>query len=98
MLFFIWNGRGGLVLITMIVGLFASATAAHFFGFQDGTASIVALELVIAILFSIPIWIYGKKWNAESRTLIDKASGQEFTITNQNTCFWIPMQYWAFIY
>ncbi len=95
---FIWKGKGAFVLVAIIVNFILTALIGPSLGFKDGTTQIVALELIIAILLSIPIWIYGRKWNSEKRELIDKLTGKELIITNQHSFFWIPMQYWAIIY
>jgi len=45
------------------------------------------------------IWFIGKKCNSsdKNRTMIDKASGQEFIFKPDHSLFFIKMQYWAFI-
>lgn len=95
---FIWKGKGGFVFLAIILNFILTAIIGSSLGFQDGTIQIMILEFVLAVLLSIPIWIYGKKWNSEKREFIDKATGKEIIVTNQNTAFWIPMQYWAIIF
>lgn len=95
---FIWKGKGGLVFLAIIIDFVLTGIIGPVFGFKDATTQIMLLEFTLAVILFIPIWIYGKKWNSEKRELIDKATGKEFTITNQHQAFWIPMQYWSIIY
>jgi hypothetical protein len=97
-MFFIWKGKGGFVFLAIILDFVLTAIFSLLLGFKDATVQIMILEFILAILLFIPIWICGKKWNSEKRELIDKATGKEFMVTNQNQVFWIPMQYWAIIY
>lgn len=94
MIFFIWSGRGWVVFLAIIASGFLTLAAT---GWEE-TARTQLVNFFFGILVSLPIWFYGKKWNSERRILIDKATGQEITTTNQHTAFGIPMQYWAFIF
>lgn len=95
---FIWKGKGGFVFLAIILNFVLTAIIGSYLGFEDATIEIMTLEFILSLLLSIPIWIYGKKWNSEKLELIDKATGNEFIVTGQNTAFWIPMQYWAIIF
>jgi hypothetical protein len=97
MVFFVWRGRGYFVILAIIISFIITAALESFLGFRDATVQTGILEFVIGILVFIPVWIYGKKWNVPLE-LINKKTGQEFTIKNPHTFFWIPMQYWAIIY
>jgi hypothetical protein len=43
------------------------------------------------------VWFVGKKFNdpAKNRVMVDKATGQEFIISQNHSLFFIKMQYWA---
>lgn len=88
----IWSGRGVLSVLVLILSfaIFASV-------FPKGYSDIVfVLSFLIAALFS---WYMGKKWNsAETKTLIDKETGQEVILKPNHSLFWIPMQYWGPIF
>src|SRR3989344_2543796 len=98
MFVFIWTGKGYLVLLAMVADILLTALIGSALGFQDATVQIYILEFLFAVILFSPIWIYGRKWNAESKTLIEKESGKEILLQNAHKAFWIPMQYWAFIY
>jgi uncharacterized membrane protein YbhN (UPF0104 family) len=98
MFIIIWKGKGILVLGAMILTVILSAVIGILTDIKDTTIQMYLLELITGILLFIPIWIYGKKWNSEKIEFIDKKTGQEFTVKNPHTFFWIPMQYWAIIF
>lgn len=95
---FIWQGKGYLVLLAIIADFLLTALIGSALGLQDATVQIYTVEFIIAVLLFIPIWFYGKKLNSQRRTLVDKATGKEVVLGNNNRAFWIPMQYWAIIY
>jgi ribose/xylose/arabinose/galactoside ABC-type transport system permease subunit len=97
---FTWRGRGYVALLSVLAyGLLGGAI--------NGFLKVVLhvpfpiqpiLGGIIGLIVFYYLWIYGKKWNAQTRTLIDKDTGQEIVFKNIHTAFWIPMQYWAIIW
>ena len=89
--FFVWKGRGYLVLLAMIATILLAAVIGSALGFKDATTQMYVLEFIIAIVLFLPIWFYGTKWNSQTREFIDKKTGQEIVIknpfqVNKDTC------------
>lgn len=88
----VWTGRGvlsALVLIVVFI-IFNSVLPREYrdYGF--------VLSFFVAAAFS---WFFGKKWNEEqSKTFIDKTTGQEVIVSPNHSLFWIKMQYWGIIF
>ncbi|HYS46631.1 MAG TPA: hypothetical protein VEM35_09340 [Rhizomicrobium sp.] len=97
MIILIWRGRGYLVFLAAIAALFLTAGIGSTLGLKDATAPIYAVEFLVTLAVFAPIWFYGRKWNSQSRVLMDTATGEEITFGNNHRAFGIPMQYWAFI-
>ena len=88
----VWSGKGILsvfVLIATFLSLaFVLPTELGDYAFVFG--------FFVAGAFS---WFMGKKWNEEEgRTVIDKATGQEFHLKANHSLFWVKMQYWGIIF
>jgi hypothetical protein len=95
---FVWRGRGYLVLLAAISAFVLTAVVASALGFRDATLPTYLIEIAATAAAFVPIWIYGNKWNSMERVLIDKATGEEFTVRGRHSAFGIPMQYWALIW
>lgn len=85
----VWSGRGILSVLVLVVSfvLFTSILPQELgdYGIVVGFFATGAFS-----------WFMGKKWNeADGRTMIDKASGQEVHLTPNHSLFWIKMQYWG---
>ena len=88
----VWSGKGFLSVL-VLVGSFV--LFANILPKEQGDYAFV-LTFFTAGLFS---WFMGKKWNEQNaRTVIDKASGQEFLIKENHSLFWIKLQYWGLIF
>ncbi len=88
----VWSGRGFLAILVLVVSLFLLVSLVPR---EQGDYAFVG-AFFIAAAFS---WFMGKKWNeAEGRTMIDKASGQEFILKPNHSLFWIKLQYWGVIF
>ncbi|MFC5045311.1 hypothetical protein ACFSTE_17375 [Aquimarina hainanensis] len=88
----VWSGRGIfsaiLFILTLVGSLYILPKEYDDYGFVIAAFS--------AALFS---WYFGKKWNIDNAKIIkDKTTGKLFTIKNQHTLFWIPMQYWGALF
>ena len=88
----VWTGKGVLAVL-VLVGCFA--LLANVLPREQENYAFV-ISLLIAGVFS---WYMGKKWyQEETKTGIDKASGQEIQLTPHHSLFWIKLQYWGFIF
>ena len=88
----VWSGKGFLSVLVLIVSLFLFV---KLMPTEYGDYAFV-LSFFIAAVFS---WFMGKKWNEEeTRTLVDKASGQEIILKPNHSLFWIKLQYWGIIF
>src|SRR5438105_3149025 len=90
----IWKGYGFLVLvIALAIGAVFSLIFSGI-GFTEDLGAAVG-----AVISGVTIWFVGLRFNApeKARVLIDKQTGQEFTVKPVHSLFFIKMQYWAFI-
>ena len=88
----IWSGKGFLPIVLLFgiffLGLTIFPDQNHDYGF--------VLACFIAGIFS---WFFGRKWNAEKvKEVINPKTGEKLLVLNSNTLFWIPMQYWGFLF
>ena len=90
---FIWRGYGFLVPIIAMVVI---ALCSFLFNSVLKTAPLVGMSIG-ALAAAAAIWFVGKKFNdpAKNRVMVDKATGQEFMISQNHSLFFIKMQYWA---
>ena len=87
----IWSGLGFLPVLVMFVStlLLSMAVPRNLF------EAALIVSFLITATFS---WFIGNRLNGQKgHTVIDKQSGEEITIRQKHTLFWIKMQYWAFI-
>jgi len=71
-------------LFGMIIWIFGPVMADH-------------LSLGIALLLStLPIWFSGRKLNKNKDVQMNHKTGEK-TESSPHTCFFIPIEYWAFI-
>jgi hypothetical protein len=95
----IWRGWGFLVAVfafgaSLVTELVTESMTGddHFY---QREAWPLALACVVA---GIVTWFVGKKLQARgARVVIDKATGQELTIGDSHTFFFVPMHYWAVV-
>ncbi len=88
----VWSGRGFTALLVLLLAfaVFVKIIPA------EQKDYVFVLSLFIAGAFS---WVMGKKWNEkETKTYIDKESGQEVTMQANHSLFWIKLQYWGIIF
>lgn len=94
----IWRGWG--ILVLLIAALFQWLGYAISSGLGNG--SLEGDTQIIGYLLFLPaavvIWFLGKYLN-KPKTYIDKATGQQvYSNGGRHSLFFIPMEYWAFIY
>jgi hypothetical protein len=90
----IWQGRGGITALIIVLSITLVMAIANVMGwhgpdwptyFAMGGLAAAGNAVLVAITPS------------NKRTVIDKATGQEFEISAKHTLFWIPIKYWTFI-
>ena len=96
----IWQGLGAAAfvipiasaLITMVVvQAVVGAEASHAYG-----RIIVGASLLISALL---LHLLAKRLERRpSRTLMDKATGQEVTLVERHTMWFVPLRYWALLF
>lgn len=88
----VWSGRGFLIVIVLIATLF---TVLGLLPKEYGDYAFV-IAAYVAGIFS---FVFGTKWNnKKARVLIDEKTGERILVKNNHSLFWIPMQYWGFIF
>ena len=88
----VWSGKGFLSVLVLIVSLFLFV---KLMPTEYGDYAFV-LSFFITAVFS---WFMGKKWNEEeTRTVVDKATGQEIILKPNHSLFWIKLEYWGIIF
>jgi len=70
-------------LIGLVVWLVSPSTMADHIAFG-----------ITMLLAAIPIWFAGRKLNADKEVYLNKAGEQ--VESSPHTCFFIPIEYWAF--
>jgi len=92
-MFIIWRGYGFLV---PVIAFAAIALCSLLFNTVLKTIPLVGMSIG-AFAAAAAIWFIGLKFNdpAKNRIMVDKATGQEFTISQNHSLFFIKMQYWA---
>ena len=93
----IWNGKGYLVVVVAFISaLGAEYLIESYFADQNYYQAHgwpLAAALIAAGIIS---WFLGNYLSSRgSRTVIDKATGQEMTIGGDDALFFIPMRYWG---
>ena len=93
----VWNGKGYLVaVVAFIAALGAEYLSESYFADQNYYQAHgwpLAAALFAAGIIS---WFVGSYFHRQgSRTVIDKATGQELTIGGGDALFFIPMRYWG---
>jgi carbamoylphosphate synthase small subunit len=88
---FIWRGYGFLV---PIIAMAVIALSSFIFNTLLKTAPLVGMSIG-ALAAATAIWFVGKKFNdpAKNRVMVDKATGQEYIISQNHSLFFIKMQY-----
>jgi hypothetical protein len=89
-----WKGHGYLALVIAVA---IGAVTAFIFSKIGSTEDLGAA--VGAIVSGVVIWVVGSRLNSATRerTMIDKKTGKEVILKQNNSLLFIKMQYWAFI-
>lgn len=88
----VWRGLGFLGVLIPIILLVILDMVDKTHKFQYG-------ETVVLILSAIGTWFLGKKLNgAPGKVLIDPQTNQEVVLKDKHTLFWIPLEYFAFVW
>jgi hypothetical protein len=98
MFFIFWRGKGFIALLAAMAFSLVSAIINGAFKFTTSDPETYVVTAVVAAAIFLPLWNYGKKINSQITTLVDKSTGQEYTLKNSHSLFWIPVQYWAIIW
>ena len=99
MLHIIWTGRGYLVAVftfgfSFLANLLANCLTGSS-AYWDAHHWPFALALLCSAIVCWPLGCYFH--NLKSRTLVDPKTGEEVTLRNSHTFFFIPFRWWAFI-
>lgn len=93
-----WKGKGGIVVIYVIVILLLSVMiGAVFLGYEQSSYQMVLVQILVSVALAYPLWRYGKKVNSITHEFIDKKTGKDVAHKESHTFFFIPLQYWAII-
>jgi len=98
-LFIIWQGLGAYVfVIPFFLWLGFHFVARVVLGVDDVAQGLVINGL--ALLASSPIvYVIAHRLAAQpGREMIDEATGQEITLRQEHTFFFVPMRYWAVLF
>ena len=88
----VWTGRGILAVLVLI----ASFAILTLIVPKELTDVVFVGSFLITAAFS---WYFGKKWNGgEGHLVIDKETGQEFSLKSNHGLFWINLEYWGIIF
>ena len=92
----IWRGWGFLALIIPVVlGILSEQACEMWLG--DGASGWSSQPGIGAGL--LIVWFLGRHLNTKpDKILIDPETGEQVALRKDHSLFWIPMQYWAFIW
>ncbi|MDD3598331.1 hypothetical protein [Sulfuricurvum sp.] len=95
----IWKGWGILaVLILLVCSVLVELASDAMFGAGFYKSSAMAMPLAFVLSAGI-VYIVGVKLNNRpGKILIDPENNQETELKTTHSMFWIPMQYWSFIF
>ena len=89
----IWSGRGIVALLVLVGFIFIAVRLPASWNEEE---FLTAVSLILTGVFS---WIMGIKWNIEqAKVELNTRTGKPESTKNKHTLFWIPMQYWGFIF
>ena len=93
------RGDGALALyIPFVIWIAAVLVTEHYVEKDFILRSTWAAPLTFAISGLIVILV-GRKLNSKPpRVLLDPETYEEVILEEKHTCFWIPMQYWGYLY
>jgi hypothetical protein len=90
----IWQGRGGLTALFIILSMACVIGLVNLTGWHgQDWITYFAMALPAAAANAI----LAAKTPSEERAVIDKQTGQEIVLRQRHTLFWIPIKYWTFI-
>jgi hypothetical protein len=95
----IWRGWGFLVAVFAFGASLAMELITESMMRDDNFYQNEAWPLALAFVAAgVVTWVVGKTLHARGgRVVIDKATGQELTIDNRHTFFFVPMHYWGIV-
>ena len=93
----IWNGKGYLVAVIIFGCSLITELVSERIYQDDRYYQTHSVPLASAFLMAgIIIWIVGRQLNKQKvKTLVDKQTGEEVVLKNNNSFFFIAMEYWA---
>lgn len=88
----VWSGRGFLSAVVLFITLIICVSIIPL----ESSDYVFIISAFVTGLFS---WFFGKKWNANTeRILVDEKTGKRLKAKKKHTFFYIPMEYWGFIF
>jgi len=98
--FIMWQGLGAYALVIPLFSIVGDFLAVYAILGADIAKRFGTSVSGIALLASAAIlWWMSKKLAARRvRTLVDKETGEEITLTERHTMFYVPLRYWAMLY
>ncbi len=93
----IWNGKGYLIAVIVFIAALAAEYLSESYFSDSNYYQAHGWPLAAALLAAgIISWFLGSYLHRKnSRTVIDKATGQEMTIGGNDALFFVPMRYWG---
>lgn len=95
----VWRGWGILaILILLLVSVLVEFSVDAIFGSGFYKSAVWPLPLAF-ILAGVAVFFAGKQLNSKrGKILIDPETNQQVELKTTHTLFWIPMQYWGFVF
>jgi hypothetical protein len=94
----IWQGLGILaIVIPLACNIVAQFIVPLIFGTDFAHAGVLINSA--SLVGAIGVWFLGQRLNGRpSRILLDPETGEQVIWRARHTLFWIPMQYWCFVW
>ena len=95
----IWNGMGFMVVVLGVLGMFlVDLGAATITGVDNNFAEHPGRLFIGFLVAALLVFLFSLFLsNRETRTVIDKESGQEFELGRNDSLFFIPVKWWPIL-
>jgi hypothetical protein len=92
----IWRGWGILVIVIAALFQFIGYGVSSVFGVDSYSDAAKMIGYLLFLPAAVVLWLLGKKLN-KPKVYVDQ-TGQQVVSKGRHSLFFIPIEYWAFIY
>ncbi|MGX7265019.1 hypothetical protein [Enterococcus crotali] len=95
----IWQGKGGLVFLSLILGAMVTTVIFGFLPIDTGYKAGYILEgVVMTVVVAVVNHLFTKKFISDNvKIFIDEETGERIQVKDRSSLFFIPNKYWTWI-